>query len=154
MPDKLPLPQRGFSFDRPEARAVVDLRRECEHVEEIWTRSQESWVPLSVAAAFTFHQTRRKVANILFPEEYANALDIAAAALSRLIPIYTPDGRGVPVAVPINLAAQKFCGGATKVRCADGTVLSPLDIVRQDLLPALVAIERVSIDYVAPARAK
>ena len=131
---------------------MVDLRQECEQVEEIWTRSQASWVPLSVAAAFTFHQTRRNVANLLFPEEYANALDIAAAALSCLIPIYTPDGRGLPVPVPINLAGQKFRGGATKVQCADGTVLAPLDIVRRDLLPALIAIERVNIDYVAPTR--
>ena len=133
---------------------MVDLRRECEQVEEIWTRSQTSWVPLAVAAAFTFHQTRRDLAKVLFPEEYANALDIAAAALSRLIAIYTPDGRGVPVPVPINLASQKFRDGATKVQCADGTLLSPLDIVRRDLLPALVAIERANIDYVAPARAK
>jgi hypothetical protein len=133
---------------------VVDLRREREQVEGIWIRSQASWVPLSVAAAFAFHQTRRNVANLIFPEEYANALDIAAAALSRLIPIYTPDGRGVPVPVPVNLASQKFCGGATKVRCADGTVFSPLDIVRMDLLPALVAIERAKIDYIAPTREK
>ena len=134
---------------------MVDLRQECEQVEEIWTRGQESWVPLSVAAAFTFHQTRRKVANLLFPDEYANALDLAAAALSCVIPIYTPGGSGLPVPVPINLASQKFRGGATKLQCADGTVLSPLDVVRGDLLPALIAIERAGIEYnVAPTRAK
>ncbi len=109
-------------------------------------------MPLSVAAAFTFHQTRRNVANLLFPEEYANALDIAAAALSCLIPIYTPDGHGLPVAVPINLAGDRFRDGATKVQCANGTVLSPLDIVRRDLPPALIAIESANIDYVAPTR--
>ena len=133
---------------------MVDLRHDCDLIEQTWSRSQTSWVPLSVAAAFTFHQTRRNVVNLLFPEEYANALDIAAAALSRLIPIYTPDGLGVPVPVPIDLASQKFRGGAAKLQCADGTVFSPLDIVRQDLLPALVAVERANIDYVAPKRMK
>jgi hypothetical protein len=149
----MPLSSRGaFFFEQPEVRAVVDLRRDCVQIEEIWTRSRESWLPLSVAAAFTFHQTRRGVANLLFPEEYANALDIAAAALSRLIPIYTPDERGSPVALRINLASQKFRGAATKLQCSDGTVLAPLDVVRLDLLPALVAIERANIDYVAPPR--
>ena len=109
-------------------------------------------MPLSVAAAFTFHQTRRNVANLLFPEEYANALDIAAAALSCLIPIYTPNEQGLPVAVPINLASDKFRGGATKVQCADGKLFSPLDIVRRDLPPALITIESANIDYVAPTR--
>ncbi len=133
---------------------MVDLRQDCVQIEQIWIRSRDSWMPLSLAAAFTFHQTRRDGAHLLFPEEYANALDIAAAALSRLIPIYMPDERGVPVAVPINLASQKFCAAATKVQCADGTVLSPLDIVRQDLIPAIVAVERAKIDYVAPGRVK
>ena len=133
---------------------MVDLRQDREQVEQTWVASQASWLALSVAAAFTFHRTRRNVADLLTESEYANALDIAAAALSRLIPIYTPDERGVPVPLRISLASQKFCGGGAGVKCADGTVLSPLDIVRRDLLPALVAIERAKIDFVAPKRAK
>jgi hypothetical protein len=145
-----PILPTGLFFDWPEARAVVDLRQECEQVEEFWTRGRASWVALSVAAAFAFHRTRRNVANLLFPEEYANALDIAAAALSCVIPIYTPDGRGLPVPVPVNLARHRFRGGATKVQRADGTVVSPLDVVRRDLPPALVAIEGANIDYAPP----
>jgi hypothetical protein len=131
---------------------VVDLRRDCEQVEELWTRSQESWLPLPVAAAFTFHQTRRNVANMLFPEEYANALNIAAAALSCVVTIYTPDGRGAQVPVPIDLAKQRFCEGASRIHCSDGTVYEPLSVARGDVVPALVAIERSKIDYVAPKR--
>lgn len=131
---------------------MVDLRRDREEVEQAWTRNQAPWLPLPVAAAFTFHQTRRNVAHLLAPDEYERALDIAAAALSCLIPIYTQDGQGTPVAVRINLAHQKFCGGAARVQCADGAVLAPLSIVRGDVLPAVIAIERSKIDYVAPVR--
>ena len=131
---------------------MVDLRQARDEVEDIWIGSQEPWLPLPVAAAFTFHQTRRNVANLLTPDEYERALDIAAAALSCLIPIYSPDGQGTPVPVRINLAHQKFCGGAARVQSADGAVLAPLSIVRGDVLPAVIAIERSKIDYVAPKR--
>lgn len=103
-----------------------------------------------MAAAFTFHQTRRNEDALLSPHEYANALDIAAAALSCLIPIYTPDERGDQVPASIDLARQRFCEGATKVQCADASILAPLAVIRSDVLPALIAIERSSIEYVAP----
>lgn len=134
------------------ARAVVDLRKDFAQVEQTWRSSQEFCVLLSVAAAFTFHQTRRDKEKLLSPNEYANALDIAAAALSCLIPIYTPDGRGEQIPVSVNLARQRFCGGATKVQCDDGAIFTPLSIVRGDVLPALIAIERSGIEYVAPQR--
>jgi hypothetical protein len=54
----------------------------------------------------------------------------------------------VPVAV--NLADQRFCGGGNGVQGRDGGVIAPLAIVRGDLLPALVAIGRSGIEYVAP----
>jgi len=133
---------------------VVDLRKDCAQVEQIWGNSQEFCVPLCVAAAFTFHQTRRDREKLLSPNEYANALDIAAAALSCLVPIYTPDGRGEQIPLSVNLARQRFRGGATKVQCDDGAIFTPLTIVRGDVLPALIAIERSGIDYVAPQRVK
>jgi len=110
-------------------------------------------VPLSVAAAFTFHQTCRSNEGLLTADDYANALNIAAAALSRLIPIYTPDERGNLIPVSIRLASQRFRGGATKIQCADGAILAPLAIVRGDVLPALIVIERSGIEYLAPAAA-
>jgi len=144
-------------FDRRDAiqrtaRAVVDLRKDCAQVAQIWGGSQESLVPLSVAAAFTFHQTRRNDEELLSAHEYAYALDIAAAALACLVPIYTTDGRGEQIPVSIDLAKQRFCGGATKVHCVDGAIVAPLSIVRSDVLPALIAIERSGIEYVAPRR--
>lgn len=105
-----------------------------------------------MAAAFTFHQTRRNVGEMLYPSEYAGALDIAAAALSCFIPIYTADERGDRIPVPIDLARQRFCGGATKVRSVDGAIFAPLSTIRGDVLEALIAIERAGIEYVVPRR--
>jgi hypothetical protein len=59
---------------------MVDLRADGTRVAQLWNASQASRVPLSVAAAFTFHQTRRDVEKALSRNEYAVALDIAAAA--------------------------------------------------------------------------
>lgn len=132
--------------------AMVDLRQDCAQVAQTWSGSQESLVPLAVAAAFTFHQTRRNDDELLSPHEYAYALDIAAAALACLIPIYTTDGGGERVPVSIDLAKQRFCGGATRVQGVDGAIFTPLAIVRSDVLPALIAIERSGIEYVAPRR--
>jgi len=148
----------GVFFDRRHAirqaaRRVVDLREDSAQVAQIWSGSQESLVPLPVAAAFTFHQTRRTCEELLSPHEYARALDIAAAALACLIPIFTTNGRGEQIPVSIDLAKQRFCGGATIVQCADGAIVTPLAIVRGDVLPALIAIERSGIEYLAPRRA-
>jgi hypothetical protein len=54
--------------------------------------------------------------------------------------------------VRIDLARQRFRGGAAEVRCADGAIFAPLAIVRSDVLPALLTIERSGIEFVAPRR--
>lgn len=131
---------------------MVDLRADGALVARLWNASQASHVPLSVAAAFTFHHTRRSDERALPEEEYAGALNIAAAALASLIPIYMPDRRGELVPVPIDLARQKFGGGASEVHCADGSVVAPLAIARSDVMPALLKIERSGIEYLAPRR--
>jgi len=129
---------------------MVDLRKDSAEIAELWCASQDLRVPLSMAAAFTFHRTRRNDEKLLSPDEYASALDIAAAALACLIPIYTLNAGGEQTRLPINLARQRFCGGATRVQCADGAVITPLAIVRSQVLPALIAIERSGIEYLAP----
>jgi len=131
---------------------VVDLQSDSAKIEQMWRGSQERCVPLSVAAAFTFHQTRRSNEVRLSPNDYARALDIAAAALSCIVPIYTLDERGERIPVCMNLARQRFCGGATRIQCLDGAVFAPLAIVRSDVPPVLPAIQRAEIDYVAPQR--
>jgi hypothetical protein len=124
---------------------MVDLREDSARVARLWDGSEASRVPLAVAAALTFHRTRRNGEDRLSHLEYANALDIAAAALSRLVPIYAADGRAA-----IDLARQRFSGGASEVLGAGGAVVAPLTIARRDVLDALTTIERSGIEYVAP----
>lgn len=131
---------------------MVDLRSDRAQVERQWSSSPAFCVPLAVAAALTFHQTRRSNEERLPPNDYAKALDIAAAALSCMVPIYTLDERGERTPVCMNLARQRFCGGATRIQCLDGAVFAPLTIVRSDVPPVLPAIQRAQIDYVAPQR--
>jgi hypothetical protein len=131
---------------------MVNLRAERTLTAQRWNASQESRVTLAVAAAFTFHQVQCIGEETLFESEYIGALDIAAAALASLLPVYTLDGRGQYVPVRIDLARQRFRGGAAEVRCADGAIFAPLAIVRSDVLPALLTIERSGIEFVAPRR--
>lgn len=56
---------------------------------------------------------------------------------------------GDQVPASIDLARQRFREGATRVQCAEASVLAPLAVIRSDALPALIAIERSSIEYVA-----
>jgi hypothetical protein len=126
---------------------MVDLRADGARVAQLWNGSQASRVPLSVAAAFTYHQTRRDREQRLSRIEYANALDIAAAALSCLVCIYTQEGRAA-----ISLARHRFRGGAAEAQGIDGAILAPLSVVRNEVLPALLKIERSGIEYLAPRR--
>jgi len=131
---------------------MVDLRADRERVAQLWDGSWAPRVPLAVAAALTFHETHRGGAALLSPGDYVSALDIAAAALARLAPIYSLDGRGEQVALRIDLARQRFCGGAAGLQCLDGAILEPLAIARGDVLPALRTIGRSAIEYLAPRR--
>jgi hypothetical protein len=132
---------------------MVDLRKDHARITQLWSGSLTSRVALSVAAAFAFHHTRRGDEEVLSPHDYAGALDIAAMALACMVPIYTLDGRGEPVAVCLDLARQRFGAGATEMHCADGSILAPLAIERSEVLPTLVKIERAGIEYLAPRRA-
>jgi hypothetical protein len=132
---------------------MVDLRKDRELVARLWNGSQSSRVALSVAAAITFHQTRRGDDVPQSWNEYARALDIAAAALSRLVTIYTVNEQGQPVPAAIDVARERFRGGASEVLRGDGTVLAPLDIVRGDLPPALQQMGHTRIEYLAPRNA-
>jgi hypothetical protein len=127
---------------------MVDLREDSARVARLWDGSRASRVPLALAAALTFHRTRRNGEDRLSHLEYASALDIAAVALSCLAPIYAADARAA-----IDLARQRFSGGASEVLAADGAVLAPLTIARRDVLDALATIERSGIEYLAPRAA-
>jgi hypothetical protein len=131
---------------------MVDLGKDRALIAQLWDGSQASRLPLSLAAAVMFHQTRVDADGDepLSWIEYARALDIAAAALSRLLTIYTMDGDGEPVPAAIDLSRQRFRGGASELRGEDGSILAPLVIERSDLPPAILRIGRTRIEYLAP----
>ena len=126
---------------------MVDLLKDYHRIDELWRGCQEPYAPLSVAAALTFHETRRCSVRVLFDEDYANALAIAAAAISRIIPIYTVGSGNDRIVVLVDLARQKFREGATRVQCDDGAIIAPLAIMRGELLSAIPSIARVGVEY-------
>ena len=135
---------------------MVDLVADREEVVDLWNGRQTQRVQLSLAAAYVFHQTRRGDESALTGNEYATALDIAAAVLSCLVPIYTVNQLGEWIAVSVDLTRQKFRGGATQLLRADGAIVESMSIVRSDVRHALLAIERggVEITYLAPRLAQ
>lgn len=154
---RLPLPPKAYAGSRPRpsgrgrffycARALYEDRA---LAAQIWDGMEGECVSLRAAAAFVYHYTRRAGEEAHTPAEYASALDIAGAALSRLAPVYAPDAGGRRVAVAVNLARQRFFGGAAALRGDDGSILAPIEMVRGDVVPALRAIERTGIAYVPP----
>jgi hypothetical protein len=135
---------------------MVDLAADREAVAGVWNASQAQYVQLSLAAAFVFHQTRRGNEAELTGHEYTGALDIAAAVLACLIPIYTVNAQAKRTVVPIDLSLQKFRGGATQLERADGAIVAPMSILRDDAPHALQAVARAGFEiaYLAPRRAQ
>lgn len=107
------------------------------------------YVALGLAAAITFHQVHRGTRDELAQWEYDDALNLAAVALARLVPIYTLDdpsqGR---VALAIDLAGQRFVNGATELHCRrNDRKFERLSIRRSDLLSATSLIKRRGFDF-------
>jgi hypothetical protein len=92
---------------------------------------------------------------IVTRKDYDDALDIAAGALSSLVPVYTRDAAGKRVEISINLVAQRFALGASQLRSANG-VIDNLSVQRSDMLFALSIVKRaglpLSFALLAPER--
>ena len=137
---------------RPVPLPAEDLQRlslEVERLraERIWHSMLGQHVPLSVAAATTFHQVHGNTKAIVTRKDYDDALNIAASALSSLVPVYTVDARQRRVEVSINLVAQRFALGATQLRSADGGLIDNLSVQRSDLLFALTIVKRAGLPF-------
>ena len=125
-------------------------------VMKLWQVSQTAYVPLSLGAAFALFElcAADSLEAPVSSFEYYGALNILAAALSSLIPLYAQklDQKG-PITVKFNPVAQRFEGGATVLRGSDGTYVTDLLLNRTDVLAALPAIERAR-PLLLPFRAK
>jgi hypothetical protein len=133
--------------DLREALAVVDLRDDCEQVKKIWRSCADVHVPLSLAAALAFHEAHGS-ATVVPQREYEDGLNLAAAALSRLVTIYAIDERTrTPVSARCDLGTGRFRHGASTYEHADGTTMTPLVVPRDHLATAVELIRSTGIPF-------
>jgi len=134
-------------------RETVDLATEWVRVEELWRTNQSTYVPLQLAASFTVHAAGSAPSlyeALVTPDDHLNALNIAAAALSAVIPIYAQHhGTRSWVAVFVDPVHQRFEDGATVLRNRDGETILNLAVKRADVVAAIPTIERVGVAFYA-----
>jgi hypothetical protein len=126
----------------------VDLDRERQLMDDLFRSIIHSHVPLAVGAAITFHQVHGNTRAIVNRQDYDDALNIAAAALSRLISIYVVDGspEGHTV-LAVDLTKQHFARGATALRSPDGSTQQDLTVLRGEMLSAISLIKRAGLPF-------
>lgn len=126
----------------------VRLEQERQQTEALLQNARDAYLPLAVAAALVFHQAHGNTRAIVTRQDYEDALSIAAAALSRLVPLYTMrDPREGRVTVAVNLVHQRFRRGATELHGDDGSVTRELSVKRSDLVSALSLIKRAGLGF-------
>jgi DNA-directed RNA polymerase subunit K/omega len=125
-----------------------NLEAERLRIEELWHDIKDHYAGLAVAAARTFHQAQQARAVLVDRDDYHEALNIAATALSRLIPIYGRglDGLRVKVA-PIDFGTQRFARGATEILSADGSSIDNLSVLRSEAVSAIPFILRAGLTF-------
>jgi hypothetical protein len=135
----------------PREGAILPDDEVCLDAEARRTRARlqqdGAFCPLAAAAALAFHQVHRNATAIVSRRDYDNALGIAAAALSRLICIYTlRDPREGRVAIAVDLTKARFALGATQLRGAEGTI-GELWVARGEMDCALPLIRRTGLPF-------
>jgi hypothetical protein len=126
----------------------VDLQHEHARTDQLVKSFGEGYVPLPVAAAMTFHQVHGNTRAIVSRDDYDDALNIAAVALSRLVPLYViGDPRDGHTPLSPDFTRQHFARGATELRCADAPPVRDMSIKRSDLLSAVSLIKRAGLPF-------
>lgn len=124
---------------------MVDLREDGEQTRRAWQATEGAHVPLKLAAAWTFHEAYGAARDVMPHSQYDDALDLIAAALSRLVPIYSCDKRtGRPVSLRLNLATGRFRNGATAYESKHGRKARTALMVRREHLPAATDLIRAT----------
>jgi hypothetical protein len=132
---------------------MVDLRKDSEQVRDAWRSSDEPHVPLSLAAALAFHEAHRAGEAFIAQPDYDDALDMAAAALSRVVDIYAVDARtGQPAPVQLSLRAGRFADGGSAYRRRNGETVTSLVVRREHVRRAmrLVSAAGIPFHFVSP----
>jgi len=131
--------------DRQQLNLEVERLRTERFVEETL---RDTYIPMPVAAAMTFHELHGRSKRVVYRDEYDAVLDLAAAALSRLIPVYTLSKAQEPIEAKADLLLYRFTNGATQLRARDGgSLLEPLWVQRSRLLSASSFIRRAGFAY-------
>jgi len=127
---------------------MVDLRKDGEHVRQMWRTSDDAHVPLRLAAALAFHEAHGAAEALMSGEDYHNALDLTAAALSRLLMIYTISERtGLPLPARLGMTGGRFRDGATLYQHTDGGAVTSLSVLREDLPAAIRVIKTAGMPF-------
>jgi hypothetical protein len=127
------------------AEGQVRHELEAERVTALLQGAHDLYLPLPVAAAIAFHQSQGNTRAIITRQDYDDALNLAAAALSRLITIYVlRDPREGRVPLAVDLTKSQFVRGATKLRTGNETQ-GELSVARRELLSALSLIKRAGL---------
>lgn len=127
---------------------MVDVRKDGEYIRELWRTSDGSHVPLSLAATLAFHEAHDGAGASMPEPEYDNALDLAAAALSRLLTVYTIDQHTRrPVSAPVSLATGRFRYGATVYEHSNGRATTSLMVQREEVAAAMEVIKATGIPF-------
>jgi len=128
----------------------VRLEIESQRTAALLQRVDNGYFPLAVAAAIAFHEAHRSATTCVSRQDYDGALDIAAAALSRLLPVYTlRDSRGERATLVVDLTRAQFARGATELR-GQGETVGELSVARGDLVSALSLIKRIGLPFSFP----
>ena len=108
--------------------------------------SGQTYLALSVAAAEAFHAVHHSTKTIKNRRDYDDALNIAATALSRLIPVYVVENpRRGRQAVRIDLTSDAFTRGATRLTRRDGSFVSEMSVLASDLHSALAQLRKAGL---------
>jgi len=130
----------------PSTGPVVSLVPERARVDELLDEARGEYVDLAIAAASLFHHVYRSPQDALPRRDYEVALNIAAAALSRLLIVYTlenPDAERVAIS---RGQLGRFASGATEMNCQDGRRIERLSVRRSEMLSAISFIGRAGLD--------
>lgn len=139
--------EAGASSLRPP-EALVSLDIELARVDGMLKHAQGEFVDLALAAAAAFHQANSKSRERITRGDYDDALNVAATAISRLIPVYSSENpRREPVTVPVDITRERFATGATELRSGDGCSVTRLSVRRSDLPSALPLIRRAGVQF-------
>lgn len=113
--------------------------------------ASENYLELSVAAAMVLYEAGHPRVETESSPDFNEKLNIAAAALARLITIYAVDEISharMPIAP--DRVAGKFIEGAAAFRHHAGYVVRSLGVRRSDLASALSLIRRIGVPFAMP----